>query len=231
MARFTLEVTSARLLAGFGVPEDPSWRILLNVKPKWPKRLKLGTGEMIGGTAAPSQFEMKLTLREAVESTIAWASERTMDVRGRDDLSPEAPPVGIMQFNSGWASRSLDTAHPASVTFDAFVPREVMASMIRFAESGRFINDITVEVRGLEYGSRSDRDIEWPDNDTVHILPVTAISYFLPLIEEPDDEPGVPKTPVGADLAPLLKDILQWVKGVVLVTFVMCALMAQRGCG
>jgi hypothetical protein len=94
--------------------------------------------------------------------------------------------------------------------------------MVRFAESGRFVTEVTFRVRGLGYGGRPDgTHVEWLDNEAVRILPVTTASYVLPLVEKVEEspEPGAPKTPVGADLAPLLKDILSWVKNGVWVLF------------
>ena len=38
------------------------------------------------------------------------------------------------------------------------------------------------------------------------MLPIVNVSYDLPLLEQPEEEPGEPTTPVGADLAPVLKE-------------------------
>jgi hypothetical protein len=229
MALITVEVTAARMVAGFGSAEDPRWRIILEVKPKWPTRLKLGTGEEVGRLVEPGQVVMTVTLKEFDERYIEWVTERTKDVKGRDFEDSDAPVIGSMHFHPEWEGRFSDDGRPASIGFDTHTPKDVMASMIRFAEQGRFIREMTFGVRGLSYDGRPDGSgVEWPENEKVRILPVVSVSYLLPLVEvlEDNPEPGAPKTPVGADLVPLLREILVWVKRAVWVLVGIVLLMS-----
>lgn len=225
MAYITLDLMCARLVAGFGnseISSDSRWRIILDAKPQWPTRLKLGTGEEIGWLAEPEQISMNVTFMEGDEGNIAWATKRTKDVGVDDWDKADAPVLGVMRFSPGSEGTRGDgfVGSGPTISFQIYTPREVLDSMVRFAESGRFITEVTFRVRGLNYDGRPDGTGKtWLDNDTLPILPVIGASYVLPLAGKVEDqpEPGAPKTLVGADLTPILKDILTWVKNAIWV--------------
>ena len=104
MAHITIDLTSARLLASFGdseIKSDPRWRIILDAKPQWPTRLKLGTGEEIGWLAEPDQIAMKVTFMAGDEGNIAWATNRTKDVGVDEWEKSDHAVIGVMRFSPG----------------------------------------------------------------------------------------------------------------------------------
>lgn len=222
MANITLEVQSAKLTSMFGsgpggASHDGKWTITSVVKLNWPERLELGTGEDIGRLGKPAEIEMHLTFRATKPELVEWATERT---KGVDDTfkSDDDSVCGTASYHAEWNSRDGLDQSPASILFDIYTPSDVMASLVRFAENGRFVKQVTVEVRGMDYGYAPDgSEKRWPDNADNKMLPIVNVSYDLPLLERPEDEPepGEPTTPVGADLAPVLKETLKWLKGAV----------------
>ncbi|MFC3077812.1 hypothetical protein ACFODL_06900 [Phenylobacterium terrae] len=204
----------------YGVVADGKWSLSCKVGLAWPERLELGTGEEIGKLGKSDDFDMHLTFRHANPDLVEWATERTKDVK--DTFSHEDDIVcGTMSYHREWNSKDGLDGRPASILFDLYTPHEVMTSMVRFAENGRFVKSLTLEVRGLEYGWAPDGSIKkWADNADNKMLPVVNVSYELPLLEEPepdydDDETKahrVPQTAVGADLAPLMREMLKFQK-------------------
>ncbi len=215
MGIIRLEVTSAHLQAGFGeggIGDDPNWRIVLEVKPKWPEQLQLATGEEIGWLAEEGQLAMSLTFKEADEGEVAWTKERTKD------LSLEAWESEALAI--GRATYLMREGLPSSIILVAYTPKNVLASMVRFAEHGRYITEATVELTGLAYGGRPDGSLKkWPNNDRHGTLPMIGVSYRWPLQQDMQDEveTGGPRTPAGTALLPLLSDILKEIKRGVLV--------------
>jgi hypothetical protein len=70
----------------------------------------------------------------------------------------------------------------------------------------------------MDYGYAPDgSEKRWLDNSDERMLPIVNVNYDLPLLELPEQEPqpGEAKTSVGADLAPILKETLKWMKGAV----------------
>lgn len=165
----------------------------------------------------------RLSFRETSDDLIEWAKERTKGVEGHLGQDKESL-TGILQYNPAWVDRDGFGGTDASLSFDIFTPAHVLASLVRFAEQGRYPTEINVEVRGLDYGYAPDgSEKKWLNNAEQTILPIISVHYGLPLLEVPepdyaDDETKAkrePLTPVGADLAPTLKEILKWTKGAV----------------
>lgn len=215
MPSITLDVRSAKLVSKFGsdygVAHDGRWAITFAVKLPWRERLELGTGEK------PDELDMRLTFHGVDSELVEWATERTKDIEDtfksdRDKL------CGTVSYHKAWEDPDGLHGSPASILFDIYTPPDVMASMVRFAENGRFVKSVTVELRGMKYGYAPDgSEKRWPDNADDKMLPIVNVSYDLPLLEQPEEEPepGEPTTPVGADLAPVLKETLKWLKGAV----------------
>jgi hypothetical protein len=224
MTSITLEVQSAKLTSTFGsgpggASHNGKWTITSDVELHWPERLELGTGEDIGRPGRPAEIEMYLTFRATKPELVQWATERT---KGVDDTfkSDDDVVCGTASYYAEWNSREGLDHNPASIGFDIYTPPDVMASLVRFAENGRFVKRVTVELRGMDYGWSPDGSAKkWLDNADNKMLPIVNVSYDLPLLEQPEDEPGPgePTTPVGADLAPVLKETLKWLKGAVLL--------------
>jgi len=222
MANITLEVQSAKLTSMFGSgpgaeSHGGKWSIISEVRLHWHERLELGTREECGRTGSPAAIQMRVTFRPTKPELVGWATEVTKtvdDAFRRDDDTV----CGTVSYHAEWPGRDGIDYSPASISFDIFTPPDVLASLVRFAENGRFVKRFTIEVRGMAYGRTPDgREKRWPDNAGNSILPIVRVHYDLPLAEPPDDvpEPGEPTTPVGADLAPVLKETLKWLKGAV----------------
>lgn len=236
MANITLEVQSAKLTSTFGsgpggASHEGKWTITSDVKLHWPERLELGTGEDIGRPGRPAEIEMHLTFRATKPELVEWATERT---KGVDDTfkSDEDIVCGTASYHAEWSSRDGLDHTPASILFDIYTPPDVMASLVRFAENGRFVKQVTVEVRGMDYGYAPDgSEKRWPDNADNKMLPIVNVSYDLPLLERPEDEPepGEPTTPVGADLVPVLKETLKWLKGAVWLLAAIAGALVFKG--
>lgn len=228
MTNITLDIQSAVLRSKFGtdygVAGDGKWSLTFKVELSGHESIELGTGEELGIRAKargkPARIEMHLTFRETEPELVEWATERTKDVE--DTFKQEADVVwGTVSYHAEWNSRDGLDGHPASILFDIYTPPDVMASMLRFAENGRFVKSVTVEMRGMEYGWAPDGSIKkWADNADNKILPIVNVNYELPLLEEPepdydDDETKAqraPQTAVGADLAPLMREMLKYQK-------------------
>jgi hypothetical protein len=214
MTSITLEVQSAKLTSDFGdagMGRHGKWVLTGTVKLPRRERLELGTGEKA------SELQMHLTFRDTDAKLVEWATERTKDVEDTFKSDDDAV-CGTVTYHEAWEDRHGLDGGPASIIFYVFTPEDVMASLIRFAESGRFLKRVTVDVRGMEYGYAPDgSEKKWLNNADNKMLPIVAVSYELPLHDEPEDErsPGEPTTPVGADLAPILHETLKWLKGAV----------------
>lgn len=223
MPNLRLDVQSARLSSQFGtdygVAGDGKWALNLKVKLAGRERLELGTGEELGGLGKPDEIDLHLSFRETKPELVEWANERTKDVE--DTLSREGDTVcGTVSYHAEWQSKDGLEGHPASISFDIYTPPDVMASLVRFAENGRFVKSVTVEVDGMEYGWAPDGSMKkWARNADNKFLPILSVNYELPLLEVPaldydDDETTalVPQTAVGADLAPLMREMLKFQK-------------------
>ncbi len=215
MPSITLDIRSAKLVSKFGsdygVSHDGRWAITFAVKLWWRERLELGTGEK------PDELDMHLTFRAVDSGLVGWATERTKNVE--DTFKSDSDKLcGTVSYHKAREDPDGLRGRPASILFDIYTPPDAMASMVRFAENGRFVKSVTVELRGMEYGYAPDgSEKRWPDNADNKMLPIVNVSYELPLLEQPEDypEPGEPTTSVGADLAPVLKESLKWLKGAV----------------
>jgi hypothetical protein len=232
----TLDVRSAKLASKFGsdygVLHEGKWSITSAVNLHWPERLELGTGEDIGRPGTPDAVAMHLTFRDTKPELVEWAADRTKDVadtfKSEDDIV-----CGTVSYHAEWNSRDGLRHNPATILFDIYTPPDVMASLVRFAENGRFVNWVSVEVRGMDYGWAPDGSVKkWPDNADAKLLPIVNVSYDLALLERPNEErePGEPATPIGADLTPVLKDILKWLKGAVWLLSAIAGAVVVRGC-
>ena len=228
MQSITLDVQSAKLVAKFGdnygVPDDGGWSITLAVRLPWHERLELGTGEK------PDELEMHLTFRRADAELLEWAAERTREVENSSGGDQDKL-CGTISYHKAWEDSGALRGRPALISFDIFTPPDVMASLIRFAENGRFVKSVTVSLRGMKYGYAPDgSEKQWPDNDDEKVLPIVRVSYDLPLLEEPErpSEPGAPKTRVGADLYPVLMMSLKWLMGAVWLLVVIAGATVMR---
>jgi hypothetical protein len=221
MASITLEVQTAELTTSFGrdygPPADERWVITSIVKLAWPDKLQLGTGEELGGFAKPGEIEMRLALRNTDPELVEWATEQTKTVDETPEPGDRAV-YGTVTYHAGWNDRDGLDQGAASLFFDIYTPPEVMASLVRFAENGRFVRRLTLTVGGLDYGWAPDGSMKkWADNAQQKLLPIRKVDFDLPLHEQPlsGPIPGEPTTAVGADLAPVLKESLMWLKGAV----------------
>lgn len=224
MPNIILDVQSAILRSKFGtdygVAGDGKWSLTFKVKLAGRESLELGTGEELGRFGKANEIDMHLTFRETKPELVEWATERTKDVK--DTFSHEGDIVcGTVSYHAEWQSKDGLDGHPASILFDIYTPPDVLASMVRFAENGRFVKSVTVEMRGMEYGWAPDGSVKkWPHNADNKFLPIVNVNYELPLLEEPepdydDDETKAqraPQTAVGADLAPLMREMLKFQK-------------------
>lgn len=213
----TLEVQSATLASEFGAHtglNEGKWRLSLRVKLPWRERLELGTGEKL------DEMKMHLIFSETTPEHVAWAEERTKDVPDlfrRLGTAREEKVVGLMSYHPEWVDKAGLDSSPASISFEVYAPAGVMASLTAFALQGRFPRHLRVDVAGLEYGYAPDgSEKKWLNNGELPMLPITSVHYTLPLLEELDGAdalvPGEPTTPVGADLAPLLREAVKWLK-------------------
>lgn len=235
MAGITLDVVSAKLTSGFGsehgIDRDGAWIIATGVKLAWRERLELGTGEK------PSEMNWRLSFRETNDDLIEWAKERTKGIEGHLGEDKEGL-TGILQYNPAWVDRDGFGGTDASLSFDIFTPAHVLALLLRFAEQGRYPTEINVEVRGLDYGHAPDgSEKKWLNNAEQKMLPIISVSYELPLLEVPepdyaDDETKAkrePRTPVGIDLAPLLRELLKMQKWALLLLGAIAGAVVLKG--
>ena len=210
MASITVEVQSARLTAKFGssygVAYGGKWTLSMRVNLPFPEELELGTGEKT------SVIDMRLSIHDARDEIVEWATERTKRVE--DIGGGDSPVIGLMTYHPEWSSRDGLDGGPASILFEVYASPELMASLVRFAEGGRHLKTVRLDVRGLEYGWTPDGSQKrWLGNKEGSMLPVTAIDYDLPIAEDPPERlPGEPSTPVGLDLAPTLRELLKTAK-------------------
>ncbi|WP_168074249.1 hypothetical protein [Caulobacter sp. SSI4214] len=241
MPSIKLNVLSAKLTStfgvGYGVAGDGKWALVFSVKPAFPDQLELGTGEEIGKLGPSGEFDMRLTFRNTEPELVEWATERTKGVKDTF-RSDEDIVCGTMSYHAEWSSKDGLESTPASIVFDLYTPSEVMASLVRFAESGRFVKQISIEVRGLEYGWAPDGSVKkWADNTDQKMLPVVNVSYELPLLEIPepdydDDETKArraPQTSVGADLAPLLRESMKLQRWALYALAIIAGAVALKG--
>lgn len=179
MAGIKLEILSVRLISGFGddygLDRKGEWSLSAIVKPKLGERLELGTGE------SADVIDWTLNFRVAEPARVEWAIEQTKEVeRGIGDRSSGL--CGLVHYFPEQSDRRGLDGRDASIVFDIYTPEQVMASMLRFAEGGRFVREIDLEVRGWEYGYAPDgSDKKWLSNAEKRILPVIRVNYELPL--------------------------------------------------
>ena len=134
MSSITLEVQSAKLTSEFGSISGKlragKWSLNLKVRLPFRESLELGTGEK------PNERDMRLIIRETSQDDITYVSEKTKAVedifRGKDNI-----PIGTMLYIPAWADSDGHNA-PASIFYEVYAPAEVMASLVRFTEQGRF---------------------------------------------------------------------------------------------
>lgn len=229
MPSITLDVRSAKLVSKFGSdysePDNGRWAVTFAVKLPWPERLELGTGEK------PDELDMYLTFRAVDAELVKWATECTKNV---EDIfkSDDDKLCGTVSYHKAWEDSDGLHGGAARILFDIYAPPDVMASMVRFAENGRFVRTVTVELRGMKYGYAPDgSEKRWPENAVDKMLPIVNVSYDLPLLEQPEHEPqpGEPTTPVGADLAPILKETVKWLKGAVWLVAAIAGAVVFKG--
>jgi len=228
----TLDVKSVLLTSCFGAIYDAlhSGKWSFNFKVTLPRRdsIVLATGEQ------PSDMEMNVYLRETAAEFVDWATERT-----KGYLKEEAHICGLLRYSEAYTSKSFGHS-PASLMFEVWAPKEVIDSLVGFAQQGRHITQIHCDVAGLEYGWDPDgREKKW-DNDSKEksLLPIVNMTYTIPILEEPepdyaenDEERArkVSQTPVGADLAPLLRESMKFQKWAFWLLAVIAGAVAFRG--
>jgi hypothetical protein len=218
MAIITLETQSAKLTAAFGCEygfvNDGNWAITSAVKLHGRERLELGSGENIAKGGGPSDIEMYLTFRTGNSNLVEWATERTKHIE-ESEKSDDDIICGTVSYHPEQYNNDGEIFNPSKILFNIYTPPDVMASLLRFAENGRFVQIVTLEVRGMDYGGTPDGSLKkWADNAAKTILPIMNVSYELSLLEPPETEPepGDPTTSVGADLKPVLNESLKWIK-------------------
>lgn len=227
----TLEVGSVLLSSRFGTTFDKlhsgKWTFIFKVNLPRGETLVLATGEKA------EEIEMSVSLRETAKEFVDWASERTKDLR---DAKDEV--CGLLRYGEEYTSQTFGDHTPASLMFDMWAPSEVMQSLVAFAQQGRHITEIRLDVAGLEYGWDPDgREKKWANSKEASILPVVNMTYTLPILEEPepdysDDETKVarvPITPVGADLAPLLRETLKFQKWALYALAIIAGALVFKG--
>lgn len=231
MPSITLDVQAAKLVSkfgsGYGVSDDGKWSITFDVRLPWPERLELGTGE------EPGELDMRLTFQVVDAELVEWATGLTKDIEDTLKSSDRDKLCGTVSYQKAWEERGGIYRRPAIILFHIHTPPDVMASMVRFAENGRFVKTVTVDVRGMTYGYAPDgSEKRWPDNADRNMLPIVNVSYALTLLEQPDEkpDPGEPNTPVGADLVPVLKETLKWLKGAVWLLAAIAGALVLKGC-
>lgn len=211
MVSITLEVLTAKLTSSFGerfgVGRYGKWVLSGVVKLPRRERLELGTGEKV------SELQMVLAFLETDAERLEWVTNRTKDVESTFERDNKAV-CGSVTYHKARGDPDGFDGQPASLLFNVFAPPDVMASLIRFAEGGRFPKIVTLEVHGMEYGYAPDGSMKrWLNNSEVKMLPVLAVNYELPLNGEADGErsPDEPSTRLG----PIPNETLRWVKGAV----------------
>lgn len=196
-----LEATGAGLsTAAFrskAVALRAEWILSISVQPRSMERLKLTTGEKI------STVGMTVTFRVSDPVHLDYAAERS----GK----PVEEICGAAHYFEGRAARDdLDADDPA-IIMETFVAQETMDMLMSLARHGRYPRNLTVTIEGLTHDYPPD-GITW-DTKAASVLPITNIQFDLPLepvAEEP--LPDEPKTAVGADLGPVLRDLAKWQK-------------------
>lgn len=179
MAGIKLEILSAKLISGFGddygLDRKGEWSFSAIVKPKLGERLELGTGE------TSDVIDWTLNFRVAEPARVEWAIEQTKEVeRGIGDRASGL--CGLVHYFPEQSDRRGLEGRDASIVFDIYTPEQVMASMLRFAEGGRFVREIDLEVRGWEYGfAPNGTQKKWLSNAEKTILPIVRVNYELPL--------------------------------------------------
>lgn len=207
----TLEVTSAELSSGFGWMtgrhKDGQWLIGHKVKLPWRDTFELETGEGKG------DIELSVTVSERTQGHVDWAAERAAPF-----MKPDDHLHGLVYYFAGHTSSYGDGSGP-SLMFEVFAPAEVMESLVRLAEQGRHVRQFTFEVPGVSYGPFPDgSQKKWEGNRETKWLPITNVDYRMSVVDAADEgaeETGLnskPQTPVGADLAPLLRELLKFQK-------------------
>jgi len=235
MPSITLDIQSAKLTSKFGrdygVDGDGKWALTCNVKLLWPERLELGTGESLGAAGKPDEIALSLTFRDTTPELVEWATERT---KGVEDASrnDDDTVCGVVSYHAEQTSRDGLDGTPAAILFNLYTPPDVMASLVRFAENGRFVKRVTVELRGMEYGWEPDgRTKKWPDNSEQKMLPIANVRYELPLLDVPDSDTASGETtpPGGPDLATLLREAVKLQKWALYALAIIAGALVFKG--
>jgi hypothetical protein len=206
-----LDVYSVQLSTRYGATynELHSGKWVFSFKAKRPRfhGLKLATGESL------ADVEISVSLRTEAKEFVDWAANATADhVEERDRL------CGTLHYSPEHESKSFGDYTPPSLFFDLWAPAEVIACLVEFAQQGRHVTAFRLETRGLKYDGFDGRDLRWENTGERNILPVVNVELAIPVLEmvDSDNEPKSPDrapiTPVGADLAPLLREINRGVR-------------------
>lgn len=166
MPLITFDVTgaavSSRLEHG-----KADWHVTLHLALPFDEHMTLATGEDVRA------IRLAMTIKAMTPEHDRWLQER----RGK----PDHPVIGQMHYFDG----------RSAILSDAHIPADAFDRIFGLVQAGRVPNSLTVEVQSLEYDWRPDGSGKLWDNRASPILPVTDVSFDVPVVgsikdEEPD---------------------------------------------
>jgi hypothetical protein len=204
---FTLHATSAKLSTGMGLvglEEADNWHLALTATLDGV--LSVATGEKI------EDFVIYVTLKRHPNGVMSpWP------VKGYEKKA-----IGELCYFEGHADNFSSV--PPTLIFQVYIGEAQMRVLLEFAQHGRFPREISIDVEGVEYDWQPDGSGTKWDNAAEKRVPVTAIKFSIPVIDESVTSdraaPDPKKTPIGIDLVPELRKVArrqQWTLYLLLV--------------
>ena len=133
------------------------WHVTLHFALPFDEHLTLATGEDV------RTIRLALTIKAMTLEHDRWLQER----QGK----PDQPVIGQMHYFDG----------PSAILSDAHIPADAFERILGLVQAGRVPNSVTVEVQRLDYDWRPDGSGKVWDNRANPIVPVTNISFDVPV--------------------------------------------------
>ncbi len=133
------------------------WHLTLHLVLPFDEHMTLATGEDV------RTIRLAMTIKAMTPEHDRWLQER----RGK----PDHPVIGQMHYFDG----------PPAILSDAHIPAGAFDRIFGLIQAGLVPNTLTVEVQSLEYDWRPDGSGKVWDNRASPILPVTDVSFDVPV--------------------------------------------------
>jgi hypothetical protein len=228
MPGFTLTTTAAKLSSGFGesdVFSENGWRITLTMQmDRWDNDLTLETGE--------DQSDLQIYLNFM---RVEGGKPGVLENGGEK----WAKAIGLLRYHPAWSNWS-GPDRPPTMIFDTYLAEAKIGEMLALARLGRFPSSVTVwlpDDAGIRHGDGFASGLIW-DNKANPLVPIESVDFEVPISEPeqesvPPPDPAQPKTDVGADLLPELRNVsrlLGYVLGAIafIAAFIIVTVLFRR---